>query len=494
MTLPALSLPWMLLLAAPAAPAAPAAADDADDGLGPNVVVIMADDLGWGDVSCNNPASKIATPAIDALAAQGMRFTDAHAPASVCVPTRYGMLTGRYPHRIDWRGSGGRPLIDPSRATWPELLSRGRHNTVMVGKWHLGLDDGDFSRPLTGGPVDHGFASFLGLPASLDIPPYYWIRDDRCEAPPTEPIEGRQSPPATGWTPIQGKFWRAGLAAPGFSHRGVLERIELESLRAIRRLGRPQRSGGPPPPFCLYVALTAPHTPWLPKGRIDAGACGIYGDFVRQVDVLVARIVREIDDQTRSRTWPGKPIRETVIVFTSDNGPVWYPKDVEKYGHSSTGPFRGMKGDAYEGGHRVPLIVRWNGKVAPGSTSAALVCQTDLMATFADALGADWSARMGEDSVSFLPVLTGASPDARTHLLTQSSRGVPAVREGHWKLIPALGSGGFSQPAHVQPTPGGPAGQLYHLGDDPGETVNLWQQKPEVVERLSALLPADAAG
>ncbi len=438
----------------------------------PHIVIILADDMGYGDASSNNSESRIPTPNIDSLATEGMRFTDAHAPAAWCVPSRFGLLTGQYPvhSRLNWRQEA---VIEPGMETLATMLKRHGYTTAMVGKWHLGFDGGpdyDYSQPLTGGPVDHGFDSYFGIPASLDIPPYYYIRDRAPEAPPTGEVEANYS---DGWTRIQGAFWREGGMAPGFEHIEVLPRFEQETVEKIESHAN---TGGDSPLF-LYMALPAPHTPWLPLPEFEGKSeVGMYGDFMLQVDHTVGEVLRALD-----RTGMAD---DTIVIFTSDNGPVWYEQDVERFGHSATGPLRGMKADAWEGGHRVPFLIRWPGRVQAGTESEELLCFTDLMATFSAIVAGTESALMDGESLNMLPVFLGEAPTAgiREKLVIKEDASV--IREGDWKLIRHLGSGGFTQPRRVEPEEGGPRGQLYNLAEDIGEKNNLWEQHPEMVERL----------
>jgi arylsulfatase A-like enzyme len=445
----------------------------------PNILLIVADDLGWGDLGSYNPASKIPTPHLDRLAAEGLRFTDAHSPAAVCVPTRYGLLTGRYPFR---RALGEGPLIEEGRLTLGGLLRRRGYATAMVGKWHLGFEGEKAPRagvPLSGGPIDRGFDRYFGIPSSLDIPPYYWIEGDRCLSEPTARIAASGS---EGWTPIQGAFWRQGGIAPGFEHAGVLPRLAEKALEYLEDLAR-GAAGEPRQPFFLYVALTAPHTPWLPgesvRGKSGASS---YGDFVHEVDALAGRLLGVLERRGIAR--------DTLVIFTSDNGPTWYPRDVERFGHLSAGRLRGMKGDLWEGGHRVPFVARWPDRTPRAAVSDALICHTDLLASFAAIAGETLADDAGEDSFDFSPLLLGkeGGAAAREALILESSSRVLAVRSGPWKLIPQLGSAGFSEPRRIPPEPGGPRGQLYHLGDDPEEARNLFAERPELVSRLEGLL------
>jgi len=447
----------------------------------PNIVFILADDMGYGDPHCFNPDSKIPTPNIDRLASQGMRFTDAHAAGAVCVPSRYALLTGRYPfrnHGIKNPAKGA--LIEPARPTIATVMRERGYATGAIGKWHLGFDGGDHfdsAGPLRGGPIDHGFDTFFGQHASLDIPPYFFIDQDHCVEIPTGSIAGHNSP---DWSPIQGAFWRAGKIAPSFKHIDVLPTYTHKAVEYLEARGKAGASGKP---FFFYIAFTAPHTPWLPMERFRGKSMGgLYGDFVAQVDDAVGQVLTAIDRAGLADN--------TLVIFTSDNGPVWYPEDVKKFGHSAAGPWRGMKGDIWEAGHRMPFIARWPGKIAAGSQSDQTTCFTDMMATFASASGKPLAPGVGEDSYDLLPLMMGRkiTGSLREATVMESSQGVLAIRQGDWKLIPHLGSGGFTRPATIRPKPGEPIGQLYNLAEDPGEMNNLYDRKPEIVQRLKALL------
>ena len=451
----------------------PSAAQAAKRDAHPNIIFVMADDMGYGDLQSYNPESKIETPHLARLAKEGRRFTDAHAPAAVCVPTRYGLMTGRYPFRMKL---GRGPLLEPNRPTLPSVLKQAGYKTAMIGKWHLGVEhekNPAANQQLGGGPVDHGFDHFYGIPASLDIPPYYWIHNDRPLAPPSEKISDNNTP---GWTRIQGAFWRGGGIAPGYKHIDVLPIIRDRSADYIEAAAKKDI------PFFLYVALPAPHTPWLPTKRFEGKTpVSDYGDFVLMVDDLVGRLLGALDKT--------KQVDETLFIFTSDNGPVWYSQDVEKYKHSSVGPLRGMKGDAWEGGHRMPFIARWPGHIPAGSKSKEVICHTDMIATAAAITGQTLPTNAGEDSYNLLPAFLGKkTKPIREATVHQSSRRYLAIRQGNWKLIPGLGSGGFSKPSTVKPKKGEPAGQLYNLKNDLGEKSNLFAKRPKIVKRLTAIL------
>lgn len=444
----------------------------------PNILVILADDMGYGDPGCYNPKSKIATPNIDRLAHEGMRFTDAHAPGPLCHPSRYGLMTGRYPFRTDITRWPKDPLIDKSQVTIATLLRDQGYHTAMVGKWHLGFHEEGYDQPLRGGPEDCGFDSFFGLRASTDIPPYFYIRGDRAVAPPTGHIAAHHS---EGWSPSQGAFWREGGIAPGLELKDVLPRLTEEACAVIHAQAAQKPDARPP--LLLYLAFTAPHTPWLPTPEFAGkSGAGMYGDFVMMVDAQIGRVLAALEQADMTP--------DTLLIFTSDNGPMWLPANVARFGHDAAGGLRGMKGDAWEGGHRMPFIVRWPGRVKAGTSSDQTICFTDLLATFADLCRVQLPAGAGPDSFSFLPVLEGRQPTGQTNrgpiVMRAGSSSAMMIRSGDWKLINQLGSGGFSQPKTIKPGPGDPTGQLYNLRDDLAETNNLYLKHPEIVAWLEA--------
>jgi arylsulfatase A-like enzyme len=400
-----------------------------------------------------------------------------HSPSAVCTPTRYGILTGRY----CWRSSlkkgvlwGYSPnLIETDRLTVPAMLKKAGYHTAGVGKWHLGLGSApktDYSKPLHPGPVDHGFDYYFGIPASLDMDPYLYFENDRAVEQPISTTPGSNEP--------RGVFWRPGGIAPHFKIPEVLPTLTSKAESIIRERGAKSKEQ----PFFLYVALSAPHTPWVPgnafRGKSKAG---IYGDFVAQVDDALGRILRAVDEAG---------IRDnTLLIFTSDNGADWKVQDKARYAHRANANWRGEKADIWEGGHRIPFIARWPGQIAKGTTSSQLGCLTDLMATVASIVDFKLPRDAGEDSYNLLPAYKGeSSKPIRDAIVHHSVEGVFAIRQGSWKLELGLGSGGFSEPKYETPRPGGPKGQLYNLERDPGETDNLWLDKPEVVKRLGALL------
>jgi arylsulfatase A-like enzyme len=446
----------------------------------PNIVIILADDMGMGDVGAYNATSKAPTPSLDTLAASGMRLTDAHSPSAVCTPTRYGLLTGRYAWRTHMKDGvlkGYSPLlIDPARSTIASMLRKKGYATAAVGKWHLGLGTDevtDYSKPLSPGPNDVGFDYFFGIPASLDMPPYTFLENDRVFTSfDGDEIgdSGRRRDGGEG-------YWHAGSIARDFAHEDVLPKIAERSIAYIRE----REKTGRDKPFFLYVPLTAPHTPWMPTPEfIGRSNAGYYGDFVAQVDDTVGRIMSALRDTGVAD--------ETIVVFASDNGARWSEEQITKWGHRANLNWRGQKADIFEGGHRVPMIVSWPGRIVPDTKSENLTSLTDLYATLADVVGADSGSEDGVDSESFLPTLLGQAQTERNPVIHHSSRGMFAIRDGDWKLIEGLGSGGFTKPAVVEQVEGGPAGQLYNLADDPSETTNLYQERPDVVERLTLML------
>ncbi len=443
----------------------------------PNIIYILADDLGWGDLRCYNPDSAIPTPNADALAKQGLRFTDMHSPSAVCTPTRYGILTGRYCWRTSLKKGvlwGYSPnLIEPGRLTVPLMLKKQGYYTAGIGKWHLGLgsaEKADYSKPLHPSPTDHGFDYYFGIPASLDMDPYLYFENDHAVEQPSSTTPGQTQP--------RGVFWRPGPIAPHFDIPEVLPTLTDRAVSTINERG----ARGSVQPFFLYLALTAPHTPWVPKQPYQGKSkAGTYGDFVAEVDDMLGRVVKAIDAAGIADN--------TLLIFTSDNGADWKVQDKQRFAHRANGNWRGEKADVWDGGHRIPFMVRWPGNVKPGTTTNQLGCLTDLMATVAAVVDYRLTRDAGEDSYNLLPAYRGqAKSPIRDAVVHHSNDGMFCIRQGPWKLILGLGSGGFSDPKHEDPKPGGPQGQLYNLELDPGETNNQWLQRRDVVTRLAALL------
>lgn len=415
-------------------------------------------------------------PNVDRLAAQGMRFVDMHSSSAVCTPSRYSILTGRYCWRTSLQNGvlwGSSPnLIEPGRLTVPAMLQRMGYYTAGVGKWHLGLgnqEKTDYSKPLRPCPKDHGFDYYFGIPASLDMDPYLYFENDRVIEQPTSETPGRNQP--------RGVFWRGGPIAPHFELEQTLPTL---TAKAVDIIG--QRAAHPEQPFFLYFALTGPHTPWLPlpeyKGRSKAGD---YGDFVCEVDDMVGRILQALAAKGLDKN--------TLVILTSDNGADWKLEDLARFAHRANANWRGEKADIWEAGHRIPFLARWPGRIRPGSVSKELGCLSDFMATAAAITGFALPDNAGEDSYNLLPALLEQNRNPiRPDIIHHSITGMFSLRQGNWKLEEGLGSGGFSPPQKVDPAPGGPKGQLYDLAADPGELHNLYQKRPDVVDRLATLL------
>jgi len=466
----------------------------------PNVLILYADDLGFGDVSCYNAdRGKILTPNIDRIAREGMRFTDGHSSSGVCSPSRYTILTGRYHWRSRLQngivGLWERPLITTDRLTIGGLARQNGYQTACIGKWHLGWNwpiDPDkkewfkttgyggkkdleatdahraawkeaFSKPIPGGPTAVGFDHYFGTDVP-NWPPYCFIEDDRTVGIPSEFASVKLFE--------KNQASQQGPALEDWTLEPILPTLGKRAVEFI------QQAAQTPEPFLLYLPFTSPHTPlsvnpeWIGKSDLN-----LYGDFVLETDAVVGKVLQALDDAGLAEN--------TLVIFTSDNGCAPYigVEELEEKGHFPSGPFRGYKADAWEGGHRVPFIVRWPGKVRAGSECDQLVHQADLIATLADVLDVKLPDQAGEDSFSILPLLKGQTCAVRNTSVSCSIQGVPSVREGHWKYIPAAGSGGWAKGGD----PNQPI-QLYNLQDDPGEMQNLAMQHPDKVLSMQALL------
>ena len=372
----------------------------------PNIVIILADDLGYGDVQSFNPNSKIPTPNLDKLARQGIKFTDAHSPSSVCTPTRYALMTGRYPWRSRLKAGVlpplGLPLIEKGRLTLPAMLKAQGYATAMMGKWHLGWDwpttDGkvaaitpnglsnvDFSKPVANGPIAHGFDYFYGVDIP-NFPPYVFMENDRTLGTPTEiiptdnPDINRKGPMMKGWEPVK-----------------ILPAITERAVKYVDERGKNKQ------PFFLYFALTSPHYPVVPAPEfVGKSQAGTYGDFVVHTDAAVGAVMDALERNGMDKN--------TLIIFTSDNGPevasevkIGAYDRIQKSQHSSMANWRGVKRDAWEGGHRVPFIARWTGKIPAGKTNDSLIGHLDLMTSIAAMTGYKLPNEAAPDSYNQLP-------------------------------------------------------------------------------------------
>lgn len=465
----------------------------------PNVIIILCDDLGQGDPQCYNPKSKIPTPYIDRLAEEGMRFTDAHTPSSVCTPTRYATLTGQYCWRtrlkkgVHWNG-WAKTLVDEDRQTIASMLEPFGYHSAAIGKWHIGwnwqskndqeitakyhpAEAVDYDKPVKRGALEIGFDHSYLIPASLDMAPYLYLVDDRAQQAPTEHTKGSKHRRQGG-----GGFWRAGPIQPGFDFYDFLPATTEACVAYIDGRAASNRAAGEDQPFFLYFPLPAPHTPWTPSTEFQGDTeVGWYGDFVAQTDWSLGRIMAALDRNGIADN--------TILVFTSDNGSHWPEDDITKWDHDANNGWRGQKADIHEAGHRVPFLVRWPAVIKAGTVSDQTICLTDLYATAAEVVGHKLKDNEGEDSISLLPIFKGeASAPIREATVHHSLSGMFAIRKGDWKLIQGLGSGGFTRIDTKADKQAGIAGQLYNLKDDPAEKTNLWVKKPEIVKELTALL------
>lgn len=449
----------------------------------PNIILILADDMGYDSVSVNNPEmGPLKTPHIDHLATQGMNFHDAHSGSAVCTPTRYGLLTGRYCWRTELKKEVlwdyGRPLIEPGRLTLPTLLRHNGYTTGMIGKWHLGLDcydangnpanadlkiddavwkpgEGaervracaeriDFTKPIGGGPLDHGFDMFFGVDLP-SMPPYAWIEGRHLTAQPTAPKPDEM-------------FGTEGPMVPGWKLEEILPELGKRSAEWIREQAPSDD------PFFLFLSLTSPHTPISPSEPFQ-GKSGIsdYADFIIETDAIVGQVMEALEASGEADN--------TLVIFTTDNGTAGFARfgQLEEHGVDLRHTFKGIKGQLHEGGHRVPFIVRWPGRVPAGSTSHGLICLNDIIATTAELLGTTLPDGAAEDSTSILKLITGKAahlPD-RPPVVHHNYQGEFAIRQNQWKLV---------------------GDELYNLETDPKESTDLAAKHPEIVKQLSAAL------
>ncbi len=471
----------------------------------PNVLFILADDLGYGDVACYNPQSKNPTPNLDRLARQGMRFTDAHSPSTACTPTRYSLMTGDMPYRGGvFTGAGGPSLIDEDRLTLPQMLRDAGYATACVGKWHIGMtfydNEGnpinqngpagvkrvDYSRKITGGPTDRGFDYFFGTACCPTTDWLYaYIENDRIPTPPTHLLD-KSTLPKHPYSSDN----RRGMIAPDFD----LEEVDLVFLEKSRQFIRDHVTKNSGKPFFLFHSMQAVHLPSFPadrfKGKTQAGP---HGDFILEMDWIVGELMKTLDELGIADN--------TLVMFGSDNGPELPTVIAMRRDHRHDGarPWRGMKRDNWEGGHRIPFLARWSGKVPADSVCDQTVSLTDVMATCAAIVGADLPNDAAEDSYNILPVLLGEirGSQLRPYTVQHTYKNVHSIRRDQWKYLDHKGSGGndytkegrwgakpFALPEKAPDAPG----QLYNLHTDPGETDNLYFKYPQIVKELKAEL------
>jgi len=478
----------------------------ATDTYRPNIVYILTDDLGYGDVSSLNPFGKIKTPRIDRFATEGMTFTEAHSTSAVCTPSRYSILTGRYNWRSKLKsgvlGGFSKPLIEEDRLTVAEMLQTNGYQTAYIGKWHLGLDWArkggptvepdadedessttnrspnvaasiDFTQPIGRTPITLGFDDFFGISASLDMPPYTYIENDHVTAQPTVKngfLTGRN-----------GKHTRVGPQAPGFKAEDVLPALTKRAVDYIDHTAKSAKAGKP---FYLHLAFPTPHTPIAPSVEwLGKSGLNYYADYVMESDACVGEVLDALKRNGLAQN--------TLVIFTSDNGcsPEADFPYLLSHGHDPSDGRRGYKADIFDGGHRIPLIVRWPGHVPRDSRNKNFVCLGDFMATCAEMLGATLPDNAAEDSISFLPQLLGQGPGSRDTLVESSINGSFGIRQAQWKLAFCPDSGGWSFPRPGRDkTDGSPRFQLFDVIADPAEKTNVLAQHPEIVQRLGRLM------
>lgn len=480
----------------------------------PNIVFILADDLGYGDLACYSPASRIPTPSLDLLASQGMRFTDAHSPCTVCTPTRYSLMTGQMAFRTTnggrvFSGAGGPSLILPGRLTMPQMLQSVGYRTACFGKWHIGLtffdEDGnaihdgspgaieriDYSRPIVGGPTDCGFDEFFGTACCPTTDWLYaYIEGNRIPIPPEAKLDRKRLPKHP-----YANDNRAGWVAPDFD----LEKVDLVFLDKSKAFLDQHVSDNPDQPFFLFHSMQAVHLPSFPanqfKGKTESGP---HGDFIFELDFIVGELMKKLDQLGIADN--------TIVMFSSDNGPevptIYHMR--HDHNHDGARPWRGVKRDNWEGGHRVPFLARWPGKITRSSSSDEIISLTDVMATIAEVVRFQLPVDAAEDSFSILPTLLGsqASQPIRPYLLQQGFGGKRylAIRKGKWKFLDHKGSGGNNYQTHrmlkeyaLPDTAPNAPGQLFDLEADPGEQNNLSAKHPEVAKELKTLLQESIA-
>ena len=471
----------------------------------PNIILILADDLGYGDLGCYG-ATKVKTPNIDRLASEGRRFTDAHSASSVCTPSRYALLTGEYPFRKNLWGPVMNPsplVIDPEKPTVASLLKRQGYATACFGKWHLGFGKTpkpDWNTDLKPGPLECGFDHYFGIPVVNSHPPFVWVEDHRVVGlDPADPLKYGGKP--------ETQSFPEKMMAPAMSGAKAAHALyrEQEHGTTLTEKATLWIQGHKNSPFFLYFATPHIHHPFTPGGRFkDSSEAGLYGDFIQEFDWMVGEVMRTLDEL--------KLRENTLIILTSDNGGMLNQggQQAWKAGHRLNGDLLGFKFDSWEGGHRVPFIARWPGKIDAGSMSDQLICQIDLLSTFAALTGSD---TRGPDSINLLETLIGkpAKPLRTELVLAPHKEANLALRDGHWLYIGAQGGGGFSSSKPGSHSLGGigalkftgeinsditngnlapnaPKQQLYDLASDPSQKKNVIRDHPEIASRLAARL------
>ena len=449
----------------------------------PNIVLIYTDDQGYGDASCLNPDSKFKTPHQDRLAREGMTFTDAHCSDTVCTPSRYGLLTGRYSWRTTLKrgvyGAEKECLIADGRTTLASFLRDQGYHTAMVGKWHLGMDfpgtpgKRDWSQPVQDMPLDKGFDYFWGIPASMNYGVLAWFEGRFAKVPPTQWTKKKPNKIALSDYHIKPPYetkQRNDLmeVAPDFVDSECLTRFTDQAIKWIEGKAEEAREGKP---FFLYLPYTSPHKPVIPLKKFRGqGKAGAYGEFMIETDWHLGRVLALLDREKLSEN--------TIVIFTADNGPeTTWKQRINKFDHYSSGPYREGKRSIYEGGHRVPFFLRWPAKVKPGTIWTLPICQTDVLATLAAVLQKPLPERSGEDSISFQWAWseTQATRPPRPAIIHHGANGRFAIRYEQWKLVM---EGGRKKGKR----------ELYDLASDPGEKTDVLAEHPEIEKKLLAEL------
>ena len=470
----------------------------------PNILILYADDLGYGDLSCQNPEGKIPTPNLDQLAAEGLRFTDGHSSSGICTPSRYALLTGRH----HWRkfygivNAFGDSAFDAERLTMPEMLKTKGYATACIGKWHLGWDwssirkpdaeageegqgrrkrkvwgpeDFDWSKPIADGPLAHGFDHYFG-DTVINFPPYCWIEDDKVASVPDTLMDTAK------WKPIKEGNWecRPGPMVSDWDPYASMPTLTGKAVDYVKAQAKDEA------PFFLYFGFPFPHAPIIPNDEFDGKSqAGPFGDLVVEMDDACGQILKALEESGQAEN--------TIVVFTADNGPekYAYARD-QKFGHWSAEPLRGLKRDIYEGGHHVPFLVKWPGVTSAGNVSDQLVSQIDLMATFANVVGYDLKDTDAEDSHNLLPLLKGeAQEPIRTAHIHNTSATKWAMRQGDYVLI--AGKDGYHSGRNADweakreiPADDKSEVELYNLREDIGQTKNLAASMPGESERAAS--------
>jgi len=464
----------------------------------PNIVILYADDMGYGDLGANNPDSKIPTPHLDRLTRQGLRLTDGHSSSGICTPSRYALLTGRF-HWRKFHGivqAFGPPSIDPEELTLPEILKERGYRTACIGKWHLGWqwdeilrpdaqvttnrgnrvirpEAFDWSQPIPGGPTSHGFDHYFGDDVP-NFPPYAWFEDDRVVGQPSVMLTETPKTPEGHWSA------RPGPAVEDWDFWGVVPRLAEEAVDWIAE------QKGKPEPFFLYVPFNSPHSPIVPtEAYVGSSQAGPFGDFVHMTDAMAGKILDALQEHGFEEN--------TLIIFTADNGAENYAyQRVKNYDHWSSAPFRGVKRDLYEGGHHVPFVVKWPGKIPAGSTSDALTSQVDLLGTIAAIVDYPLPPDTAHDSYNQLPVWTSGETSPRQTIVHNTFANAYAIRDGKWLLVDAASGSHNRVPKWFNQQRGYPQddqpGELYDLQNDPAQKENLYAARPELVQQLKQKL------